>query len=105
MLSVIVEGITFSLDDGEYCRYLGDDGLGMAPQHRFSSRGTMQDGDTDRGERLDPRIFRLFLEVDGSSLTDLFEKRNRLLSIFKASSNPLIFQFNIRIRDEFIWPI
>jgi hypothetical protein len=105
MLSVIVEGITFSLDDGVYCYYMGDDGLGMSPQHRFSSRGTMQDGDTDRGERMDPRVFRLFLEVDGTSLTDLFEKRNRLISIFKASSNPLIFQFNVRIRDEFIWPI
>jgi hypothetical protein len=92
MLSVIVEGITFKLDDGVYCWYLGDDGLGMAPQHRFSSRGTMQDGDTDRGERLDPRIFRLILEVDGTSLPDLFVHRNKLLAIFKASANPLIFE-------------
>jgi len=96
MLSIIVEGITFSLDNGVYCYYLGDDGLGMAPQHRFSSRGTMQDGDTDRGERRDPRVFRLFLEMDGSSLIDLFDHRNKLLSIFKASANPLIFEWNVR---------
>lgn len=94
-LSAIVNGVTYSLDDGTYCYWLGDDGLGMSPMHRLSERGPLQHGDTDRGYRLDPRIVSLVLDINGSSQANMEAQRLTLLSIFKPSNTPIILQ-NVR---------
>lgn len=89
MISLIASGTEYSLDDGVYCHFLGDSGLGMIPLHRFSERGPLQDGDTDLGFRGDPRFFSLFLEIDGTTRPDLWDKRQTLLRLFRPRSNAL----------------
>lgn len=89
MISLIALGAEFSLDDGTYCFFLGDAGLGMIPIHRFSERGPLQDGDTDLGYRGDPRFFSLFLEIVGISRNDLWDKRQTLLRMFRPRSSPI----------------
>ena len=93
MLSAIVAGITYSLDSGTYCRYIDDDGLGMSPLHRISERGPMQHGDTDLDFRLDPRIIRLVLEIEGTSAHDLYDQRKALIGIFKPRKSPVILEW------------
>jgi hypothetical protein len=83
MLSVIIAGVSYSLDDGTLCHYIDDDGLGMAPVHRIAERGPEQHGDTDIDFRLDPRIFKLVFEIDGTSASDLYNKRHSLIGLFK----------------------
>lgn len=96
-LSAIVNGTTYSLSDGTYCYWLDHDGFGMAPMHRLSDRGPLQHGDTDRGYRLDPRIVRLVLDINGFSHANMETLRMSLLSIFKPSNTPLILQ---NVRDD-----
>ncbi len=87
MLSLIRNGVTYSLDDGTYCYWLGDDGTGMAPMHRLSERGPLQHGDTDRGYRLDPRVLRLILLVAGTSRDNMYAKRQTLEDLFSPDIN------------------
>lgn len=87
MLDLIVGATPYSLDDGVYARYQGEDGTGMAPLHRLEERGPMQHGVTDRGYRLDPRHVRLYLEIEGVSRGDLYRKRETLIRLFKPSSD------------------
>ena len=49
------ESFTFS--------YLGDQGFGLAPLHRITTRGPLQHGDSDIDFRLDPRILQIPLLV------------------------------------------
>lgn len=94
-LSAIVNGITYPLDDGTYCYWVGDDGLGMAPMRRLSERGPLQHGDTDRGYRLDPRMIRLVLDIVATSRSDLFSKRQSLLSMFSPLNPNIILQLEL----------
>jgi hypothetical protein len=88
-LSAIVNNVSYSLDDGTYCYWTGDDGLGMAPMHRLSERGPLQHGITDRGYRLDPRTVRLVLDITASTQADWESKRSSLLDIFKPSNTAM----------------
>lgn len=90
-LELIRAGVTYSLDDGTYCYFMGDDGVGMASQIEQSISGPSQDGDSHRGMKLTPRIFRLFLEIHGTSRSDLYTKRQNLLTLF-----PPGFQVSVR---------
>jgi hypothetical protein len=81
--------VSYSLDDGTYCYWTGDDGLGMAPMHRLSERGPLQHGITDRGYRLDPRTVRLVLDITASTQADWESKRSSLLEIFKPSNTAM----------------
>lgn len=91
-LSAIVNGVTYSLDDGTYCYWVGDDGLGMAPLHRLSERGPLQNGDTDRGYRLDPRMVRLVLDIVATTRASLFSKRGTLLNVFSPLNSSVILE-------------
>lgn len=97
-LSAIVNGITYPLDDGTYCYWVGDDGLGMAPMRRLSERGPLQHGDTDRGYRLDPRMIRLVLDVVATTRASLFSKRQSLLSIFSPLNPKVVLQLELDSR-------
>jgi Siphovirus-type tail component, C-terminal domain len=94
VISWIVDGVETSLDDGSICYFIGDDGLGMPPMHRLSERGPLQHGDDDRGYRLDPRFFRLVLEVVGVSREDLYVQRAALIDLFKPADSPGIVRFS-----------
>lgn len=95
-LSAIVNGTEYSLDDGTYCYWVGDDGLGMAPMHRLSERGPLQHGDTDRGFRLDPRTIRLMLDIIDMTRAGWEGKRASLLDIFRPlDATPIIIKLDL----------
>jgi hypothetical protein len=88
MLSVIIGTNEYSLDDGTICRLLAYDGWGMAPGHRLSERGPQQHGETHRGYRLDSRLGTLVLGFESTELTDMYNKRDSLLALFKWAHTP-----------------
>lgn len=108
MISVINAGTEYPLDDGTYCRFIGADGLGAPPSHRQTERGSLQHGVTDKDLRLDPRVFSIVLEIEGTSLNDLYQKRADLIDILgpTPSGNPLIFKFETyttRYLNAYFW--
>lgn len=95
MLSVIREGVEYSINDGNLARFIGQDGFGMAPAHRLQERGPLQHGDTDKGFRLDPRIGRIVLQMTGENHDELYQKRQQLLALFAPSDLPLSLKWDI----------
>lgn len=71
-------GLTFN--------YLGDQGFGLAPMHRITQRGPMQQGDSDVDFRLDPRIMQIPLFVATTSVDEYYTARGRLLGIFSPTN-------------------
>ena len=91
--------ITYTLNGtdtttGLLIRYLGDQGFGLAPLHRVTVRGPLQDGDSDIDFRLDPRVLQIPLMVVNASATapkyQHYEIREKLLSIFRPGDNAFI---------------
>lgn len=80
------ESFTFS--------YLGDQGFGLAPLHRITTRGPLQHGDSDIDFRLDPRILQIPLVVKNESSTAPkarhYSIREALLSIFNPNSSGVL---------------
>lgn len=66
--------------------YLGDQGFGLAPLHRITTRGPLQHGDSDIDFRLDPRILQIPLVIKNDSAllprANHYGIRNALLQIF-----------------------
>ncbi len=85
-LSAIVNGTEYSLSDGTYAYRLEDDGTGIAPMHRLTERGPFQHGETDLGYRLDPRLIRLVLGIEGADRSARDTKRGRLMRLFKPAN-------------------
>jgi len=102
MLSWIVKGQETSLEDWGLCHVIGDDGLGMAPFHRLSERGPMQNGVTDRGYRLDPRLIMLAIAINGDDLPDYYDKRVQLENIFKPRNDPGILKWTYNGETRYI---
>ena len=79
-------GLTFS--------YLGDQGFGLAPLHRITTRGPLQQGDSDIDFRLDPRVMQLPLVVANTSQTAPryrhYEIRNKMLYIFRPQTSAIL---------------
>lgn len=67
--------------------YLGDQGFGLAPMHRITTRGPLQHGDSDIDFRLDPRILQIPLVVKNEStaapVARHYSTREALLKIFQ----------------------
>lgn len=82
MLTLIKNSAETSLDDGTLCFKIGDDGWGMVPVNRLAQAGPQQHGETDYGFRLLPRVGNLILQIPGTSLSDLYDKRHVLLELF-----------------------
>jgi hypothetical protein len=74
--------------------YLGDQGFGLAPMHRITTRGPLQDGDSDIDFRLDPRVMQLpLMVVNASSASPRYqhyEIREKLLQIFRPGDDAYI---------------
>jgi hypothetical protein len=90
-ITYTINGTVFDLNgydatSGLIYNYLGDQGFGLAPMHRITQRGPMQQGDSDVDFRLDPRILQLPLFVNATSIDDYYTARGRLLSIFSPSN-------------------
>lgn len=57
----------------------GNTGFGMPPMHRLSERGPLQDGVTDLGSRLDPRVIQLVITVLSDGWGEQYDLRSMLL--------------------------
>lgn len=95
MLDVIVNGVAYPLDDGTYCYLTGDDGWGMAQLKRLTRSGPLQHGHTDLGFRLSPRSASLALWIEGTTLQDLYDKREQLLGIFAPADDPVSLRWTL----------
>lgn len=80
------ESFTFS--------YLGDQGFGLAPLHRITTRGPLQHGDSDIDFRLDPRILQIPILVKNESASAPkarhYSIREALLKIFNPNSSGVL---------------
>jgi hypothetical protein len=94
-IEYITRGITYLLsgldtNTGITFNYLGDQGFGLAPLHRITTRGPLQDGDSDIDFRLDPRVLQIPLLVKNDSVTAKFYNhyniRKSLLDIFRPQN-------------------
>lgn len=95
MLSWIIDGVEYSLDDGSLCYCTGMDGLGMMPVSRIEESGPLQNGSTDRGYRLNSRIISLALVINADTQADLWQKRSELTSIFKPGNRHGILKWKL----------
>lgn len=71
------------------------DGFGMPPMHRFTQRGPMQHGETNRDFRLDPRTITLIGGVVRACERDIYAARQRLLGIFRPSNVPILLRWDL----------
>jgi hypothetical protein len=101
MLSAIVDGIETSLDDGTLCLLVGHQGWGQASVERYSSRGPLQDGDTDIDFRLEPRIGTLILKLPATELDDMYARRKLLEELF-SPLNDITLKFAMAYGDRYI---
>lgn len=100
MLSWIIGGQTYKLDDRDYVNFLdnagtgllkgcfmvGHDGMGQPPMHVLSERGPLQNGITYRGYRLDERVIMVNIVMQGTTVLDYYQKRQLLETIFRPSN-------------------
>lgn len=63
--------------------HLGNDGLALPPVRRLEESGPLQNGATDRGFRLEPRVIKLVLMLHATDLTEYWAKRRRLNKQFR----------------------
>lgn len=90
MLSIIIDGNEFSLDDGVHATLVGYDGWGASPSRRLSSQGPLQHGDTDEGQRLQPRFGSLVLQAPSTELDDLYIAREALLDLINPEDEIIL---------------
>jgi len=93
-LDVLIDGTAYRLSDGTYCKLLRQSGIGLPPLHRLSERGPQQDGDSDRGFRLDPRIVTLILSLQ---TPNMLTKRDQIMALFKPRNTALVLRWT---RDD-----
>lgn len=69
------------------------DGFGMPDVRRLTQRGPLQNGDTDVGFRLDPRIMRLAVIAYAGSEQGIIDKRAALLGLLRPGNGGLILRW------------
>jgi hypothetical protein len=89
----IVNGTQYLLSGGQtdLCWVEEMDDVGMPPVRRLTTRASLQNGDTDVGFRLDPRLFALILGMDVGG--NPYTKRSQILSIFKPRTTAIILRW------------
>lgn len=78
---------TTQLNDGNPFRLESAEGLSGAPVNRFGQRSPLQNGMTDLGYRLQPRIITLNLVFTATSDAELDDYRDQLIDAFRPSEN------------------
>lgn len=90
-ITYTARGTTYDLNGsgtGHQIEYLGDQGFGLAPLHRITTRGPLQHGDSDIDFRLDPRILQLPLLIKNTSNFPMYQHyvlRRHILNIFRPA--------------------
>lgn len=92
-LKAVVNDVIYDISDNVSYIHIRNDGFGMPPIQRFSERGPLQDGSTDLGFRLEPRVIRLVLNTLASGMLEYWERREELLYIFAPREEPIKLQF------------
>ena len=87
MIEWIVAGETHNINDRMSLYLLEHEGLLGIPMHRLAERGVLQNGDTDKGYRLDPRITTLIIGVRGQTPEEFYTNRQHLADIFKPRND------------------
>jgi len=83
------DGTEYHLNDlAEYVAE-GSDGFGMAPFKRFTQRGLLQNGVTDVGFRLEPRILKFKIKARATTPNQHYELRQELINIFQPRNEPI----------------
>ena len=100
-------GVTYDLNGinaglGITIRYLGDQGFGMAPIQRITQRGPLQQGDTDVGYRLNPRVIQLPLLVEAMTMDAGYTARKGLVKIFTPANGAGILRVTTDLYDRAI---
>ena len=100
-------GVTYDLNGinaglGITIRYLGDQGFGMAPIQRITQRGPLQQGDTDVGYRLSPRVIQLPLLVEAMTMDAGYTARKGLVKIFTPANGAGILRVTTDLYDRAI---
>ena len=90
-LTYTIQGTTYTLNSydavsGLTFNYLGDLGFGMAPLHRITQRGPLQQGDSDVDFRLDPRVLQLPFIFTADTMTQHYAIRDKVLAVFSPSN-------------------
>ena len=90
-LTYTIQGTTYTLNSydavsGLTFNYLGDLGFGMAPLHRITQRGPLQQGDSDVDFRLDPRVLQLPFIFTANTMAEHYAIRDKVLAIFSPSN-------------------
>lgn len=83
-LQATIAGRSYDLNDRRKLRLLAYDGLGLANSRRLAQRGPRQQGDTDLGQRTDPRYIELAWLLEAVTLAQYYELREMMLEIFRA---------------------
>lgn len=92
-LEAIVGATTYDLSDDINYFHIDNDGFGLPPILRLEEQGPLQDGNTDLGFRLEPRIVTLVLAFRTATYNEYFQKRRVIGNIFKPRETPIILQF------------
>lgn len=78
-IEILRNGHSLEISDMVKYHVVEFDGLGMAPLHRISQRGPMQDGVTDVGYRLDPRTILLSIMAYADTPAQFHDRRQELI--------------------------
>jgi len=89
IIEALIGDLTYDLTDKVDFVVEGEDAWGMAPLQRLTERGPNQHGVTDRGFRLDPRIFHLAVPALAEESTDHYALRELLIEIFAPADDPI----------------
>jgi hypothetical protein len=84
---------TTSLSDGAPFKFDSLEGISSAPITRFEQRGPVQQGVTDLGYRLGPRVMELSLLFHAASDSQLDTYRQQLMDAFKPLTETPIFLY------------
>ena len=94
LLEAIVRNTVYDLTNGPII-WTGDDNTGLVEVERITERGAQQDGDTDEGFTVQPRILQLALESLPVTSTEMWNERRRILRIFRPSTTPITLRWTL----------
>jgi len=86
-VSVVLESGIMTPVNLSYLGYLvGHEGWGMPPITRYEEAGPLQDGSTDRGYRIEPRIGKFVFNFGMTTKSDLYYKREEVRRYFSPGT-------------------
>jgi hypothetical protein len=88
-LELVAGPTRLDISDIQAFLWQGHDGMGMVDLHRLAIRGPQQNGETDMGFLLDPRMIQLAVRIMGTSIDDMYNKQNQIINMCNPSNTPI----------------